>query len=538
MRGRVIVDLDRRQFLGAATVAGVAVAGVAATPAYARETGTDAHGPFALGVASGDPLPDSVILWTRVVRDPYDAASLPRRPLPVQWEVARDASFRRVVRRGVALARPELAHSVHVDVRGLEPAREYAYRFRSGRHLSPVGRTKTAPAAWADPRRLRLGIVNCQDLQNGYWPAYWHLADEDLDLVLHLGDYIYEYDPDSRFADRRHTTPDTPGLDQLSTLADYRARHAQYKTDPALQAAHRAFPWALTWDDHEVENNYADDVDEVDDTGAKRQDRAAFTAQRAHAYQAWYEHMPVRAPYHLGSPDFRIYRRFRFGRMAEMSVLDTRQYRTDQPGGFPGDFGPPEAGLLPGSLTAGPQERWLLGNLDRSRARWNVVAQQVMLAQLRFPNPTGAPVPPQLANLDQWDGYRQQRGRLLSFVEAAKVRNPVVLAGDIHSTWFSDLKKDFDDPSSATVASEFVATSMSSNFPPEYDAVLKQVNPTFNPHVRYYDGARHGYLRCELTARSWRTDERTVDSIDTRESPVRTTASYAVEDGVPGVVPA
>jgi alkaline phosphatase D len=533
------VDLDRRQFLaGAATVAGAAALGAAAAaPASARETGTDAHGPFALGVASGDPLPDSVILWTRLVRDPYDAASLPCRPLPVHWEVAKDASFRHPVRRGTALARPELAHSVHVDVRGLEPGREYAYRFRYGHHLSPVARTRTAPAAWADPARLRLGVVNCQDWQNGYWPAYWGLAEEDLDVVFHLGDYIYEYDPDSRFADRQHTTPATPGLDQLRTLADYRARHALYKSDPALQAAHRAFPWVLTWDDHEVENNYTDDVDEVDDTGPRRQTPAQFTAQRARAYQAYYEHMPVRAPYHLGSPDFRIYRRLRFGRMAEVSVLDTRQYRTDQPGGFPNDFGPPEAGLLPGTATGGPQERWLLGNLASSRARWNVVAQQIMLAQLRFPNPTGSTVPPVLANLDQWDGYRTQRTRLLRFIEAARVRNPIMLAGDIHSTWFSDLKRDFDDPTSPTVATEFVATSVSSSFPADYDAVLKQINPTFNPHVAYYQGARHGYLRCELTAESWRTDERTVATIDTRESPVSTTASYAVESGVPGLVP-
>jgi alkaline phosphatase D len=480
-----------------------------------------------------------VILWTRLVADPYDATSLPRRPLPVHWEIALDESFRRPVRRGVALARPELAHSVHVDVRGLEPAREYAYRFRHGTHLSPVGRTRTAPAPWADPARLRLGIVNCQDWQNGYWPAYWHLAEEDLDAVVHLGDYIYEYDPDSRFPDRRHTTPDTPGLDQLSTLADYRARHAQYKTDPALQAAHRAFPWILTWDDHEVENNYADDVDEVDDTGARRQDPATFTRQRARAYQAYYEHMPVRAPYHLGSPDFRIYRRLRFGRMAEVSVLDTRQYRTDQPGGFPDDFGLIEAGTgnVDGTLTGGPQERWLLGNLARSRSRWNVVAQQVMMSRIKFPNPTGAPVPPVVANLDQWDGYAPQRTRLLNFLAAARVRNPVVLAGDIHSTWFSDLKKDFDDPASPTVATEFVATSVSSDFPAAFDAPLKQVNPVLNPHVRYFDGSRRGYLRCELTAESWRTDVRTVDSIEVRESPVTTTASYAVESGVPGLVP-
>jgi alkaline phosphatase D len=536
----VIVDLDRRQFLaGAATVAGAAAVGVAAgaVPAAARTGDVDAHGPFALGVASGDPLPDSVILWTRLVRDPLDAGSLPRRPLAVQWEVAKDAGFRHPVRRGTALARPELAHSVHVDVRGLEPGREYAYRFRFGGHVSPTARTRTAPAAFADPHRLRIGIVNCQDYQNGYWPAYWSLADEDLDAVFHLGDYIYEYDPHSRFPDRQHTTPDTPGLDQLLTLSDYRDRHALYKLDPALQAAHRNFPWVLTWDDHETENNYTGLVDEVDDTGAMHQTPAQFSVERAHAYQAYFEHMPIRAPYHLGSPDFRIYRRLRFGRMAEFSVLDTRQYRTDQPGNFPTDFGLPEAGIgnATGTMTGGPQERWLKNNLATSRARWNVVAQQVMLSRIKFPNPTGAPVPAIVANLDQWDGYVPQRARLLDFIERAKVRNPIVLAGDIHSSWFSELKRDFDDPASPTVAVEFTATSVSSDFPAAFDAPLKAVNPTLNPHVRYFDGSRRGYLRCELTRDAWRTDARTADSIEVRESPTRTTASFVVEAGRPGL---
>ena len=539
----VTVELDRRQFLaGAATVAGVAAIGLAGgtTPAAAGSGDVDASGPFALGVASGDPLPDSVILWTRLVRDPLDPDSLPRRPLPVHWEIAADASFRHPVRRGTALARPEFGHSVHVDVRGLEPAREYAYRFRYQDHLSPTARTRTAPAAFADPGRLRFGIVNCQDYQNGYWPAYWSLADEDLDVVLHLGDYIYEYDPHSRFADRNHTTPDTPGLDQLLTLRDYRNRHAQYKLDPALQAAHRSFPWILTWDDHETENNYTGLVDEIDDAGPMHQDPAQFAVERSHAYQAYYEHMPIRAAYRLGSADFRIYRKLTYGRMAEFSVLDTRQYRTDQPGGFPGDFGLAEAGIanIAGTMTGGPQEQWLKGNLARSRSRWNVIAQQVMLSRIKFPNPTGAPVPPIVANLDQWDGYVPQRTRLLNFLDQARIRNPVVLAGDIHSSWFSDLKLDFDDPASKTVSVEFTATSVSSDFPAAFDAPLKAVNPTLNPHVRYFDGSRRGYLRCELTKDAWRTDARTVDSIEVRESPTRTTASFVVEAGRPGVVPA
>jgi alkaline phosphatase D len=538
-------EVDRRAFLaGAATLAGATALGMTAGAAPAVAAGSrparpDVAGSFQLGVASGDPLADSVILWTRLVRDPLDAHSLPAHPIAVEWQVAHDAQFRRIARRGVALARPEFAHSVHVDVRGLAPARDYFYRFKAGRDLSPVGRTRTASAAWTDPRQLRLGVVNCQDYQNGYWPTYWGLADEDLDVVLHLGDYIYEYDPHSAFPDRQHTTPDTPGLDQLRTLADYRNRHAQYKGDPALQAAHAAFPWIVTWDDHEVENNYADLVDEIDDTGARHQTPAELARQRAHAYQAYFEHMPIRAAYRLGSPDFRIYRRFDLGSLARVSVLDTRQYRTDQPGGFPGDLGlePFGDGNTAGTLTGGAQEEWLAGNLTRSRARWNVLAQQVMMSQTRFPNP-GGPVPPTIVNLDQWDGYAPQRARLLQFLAAAKVPNAVVLAGDIHSSWFSDLKPNFDDPASPTVAVEFTATSISSDFPAAFDGPIRAANPILNPHVKYFDGLKHGYLRCTVDRHAWQTDLRVVDSIATRDAPVRTAVSWAVESGRPGLVPA
>jgi alkaline phosphatase D len=214
-------------------------------PPRPRRGGADTAAPFPLGVASGDPLPDGVVLWTRLVRE---AEPMPDRVIPVGWQISEDERFRRVARSGVAPARPELAHSVHVDVRGLRPGRRYFYRFRSGADLSPVGRTRTT----GSDERLRLGVVSCQDFQNSYWPAYPGLSDEDLDVVLHLGDHIYEGDPNSRFADRAHTTPETPGLDQLRTLADYRARHAQYKSDPALRSAHAAHPLVSTWDDHEV----------------------------------------------------------------------------------------------------------------------------------------------------------------------------------------------------------------------------------------------------------------------------------------------
>ena len=273
-------------------------------------------------------------------------------------------------------------------------------------------------------------------------------------------------------------------------------------------------------------------------TGAKLQTPAGFAKQRAAAYQAYYEHMPIRADLRPGRADLRIFRRFDYGRLVRFHVLDTRQYRTDQPGGFPGDFGPAEAGLAntTGTLTGEDQERWLLNGLDRSPARWNVIAQQVMMSRIKFPNPAGAE-PTTLANLDQWDGYAPQRTRLLKHLHDAKVANPVVLAGDIHSSWFSELNQlDFDRPEQASVAVEFTATSVSSDFPAAYDAPIKALNPVLDPHVRYFDGSRRGYLRCTVDHHEWRTDARTVETIAVREAPVTTTASYTVESGTSTLV--
>jgi alkaline phosphatase D len=530
--------VTRRHVLaGAAVSAGaIALPLTAVDPAAAHPEVPDGGGPFALGVASGDPLPDGVILWTRLLRQ---SGALAARPVQVEWQVALDERFRRVVRSGHTVASPKLAHSVHVDVRGLWPGCEYFYRFRALGEISPVGRTRTAPPPWLDVSRLRFGIVNCQDFQNGYWPAYASLAAEYLDVVLHLGDYIYEGDPGSAFPDRLHTTPATPGLGQLQTLDDYRARHAQYKSDPALRAAHAAFPFVVTWDDHEVENNYANLIDEVDDTGPSRQTPEQFALQRAAAYQAYYEHMPIRADLRPGSPDLRIFRRFDWGRLARFNVLDTRQYRTDQPGGLPNDFGPPELGAAntAGTLTGADQERWLLAGLDHSFTRWNVIAQQVMMSRTVAFNPFGS-VPPILGNMDQWDGYAPQRTRLLQHLVDARVRNPVVLAGDIHSSWFSELRVDFSRLDQAPVAVEFTATSVSSDFPVAFDQLFRASNPVLNPHVRYFDGSRHGYLRCEVGRHAWRTDARTTDTIASRTAPTRTSASFVAESGSSTLHPA
>ncbi|HEX3157585.1 MAG TPA: alkaline phosphatase D family protein, partial [Gemmatimonadaceae bacterium] len=320
--------------------------------------------PFTLGVASGDPTPDGVVLWTRLAPDPLRGGGMPPRRVPVRWEIAADEGFARIVQRGEALALPELAHSVHVEVRGLASDRVYWYRFITGGAASPVGRTRTAPAAGARLDRFALAFASCQSYQSGYYTAHRHLANEDVNLVVFLGDYIYEGGIDQGGV-RRHTGP------EIMSLGDYRDRYALYKTDPDLQAAHAAFPWTVTTDDHEVDNNYAGEISERYDAPQ------LFLQRRAAAYQAYYEHMPLRRSSMPKGPDLPLYRRLGFGDLLELNVLDTRQYRTDQPCG---DSVTPHCAesLSPDATILGAaQERWLLDGLGASAARWNLLGNQL-----------------------------------------------------------------------------------------------------------------------------------------------------------------
>jgi alkaline phosphatase D len=525
---------------GALGLAAVACGGGASPAAPTRRPTLRAATPvpgvtdraFSLGVASGDPLPDGVVLWTRLAPEPTAGGGMPDRDVDVDWQVATDAAVGDVVAAGTAPARAAFAHSVHVEVRGLAPDRRYYYRFRAGTVLSPVGRTRTAPAAGAAPSVLTFALASCQDFQNGYWPAFDAIAADDPDLVVHVGDYIYEDDPDSRFPDRRHTTPATPGRAGLQTLADYRNRYGQYKADPALQAAHHAAPWVAAWDDHEVRNNYAGLVDESADPGAARRDTAVFARRRAAAYQAYYEHMPIRARLRPGSPDLRIYRRLTFGDLLTLNVMDTRQYRTPPAGRPAGGIGPVGAGRgnTSGTMAGGEQERWLGDGLRASRTRWNVIAQQTMMAQFRIKPGLGKPL---VANLDQNDGYVPYRNRLLSMARDSRAANPVVLSGDIHSAWVNDLRVDFDRPETPVVGTEFVCTSVSSAFP-HRDAFIRANNALLNPHVRYFHGAHRGYTLLRATPREWRAEMRVAATVDRRDAAVTTHATWVVEDGRPG----
>ncbi|RAY11667.1 alkaline phosphatase [Actinomadura craniellae] len=517
--------LNRRSLL----VGGLAAGTVAALPA-AASAATRGHGralpttPFTLGVASGDPDHDGFVLWTRLAVEPLAESGLggmPDRTYPVQWEVAADPRFRFVVRRGTASARPAAAHSVHVELNGLRPGREYWYRFKVERYVSPVGRTQTAPHPATYGAALSMAFVSCSQFEHGYFTSYRRLAEEQPDLILHLGDYQYEYRADTYTIPggniRDHHGPET------ETLAGYRQRHAQYKNDVDLQAAHAAAPWLVVWDDHEVDNNWADEVYENPQTPQPN-----FLARRAAAFQAYYENMPLRRTSVPRGIDMQLYRRVRWGRMADFHMLDTRQYRDDQ-GCGDGYRDCPEATDPQRSITGAAQEKWLIDGFRRSGARWNILGQQVFFAQRD--NNAG---PLKVTSMDAWDGYVASRDRITKGWLDAGVRNAVVLTGDVHAHWASDLKLNYDDPTSKTVGSELVATSIStggngSDSNPADHSFLK-----INPHLRFYNNQR-GYVLTKIDKSEMKADFKVVPQVTVPGAAVHTKATFVIEDRVPGL---
>jgi alkaline phosphatase D len=504
-----------------------------------------ASAPFSLGIASGDPTHHSVVLWTRLAIDPLNGGGMPPGPVEVKWKVATDAGLQHVVRRGTVIAFPEDGHSMHVSVTGLAPDRWYWYQFEIGSHVSPVGRTRTFPAPGSQPRLLRFAFVSCQHWETGFYTAWERLAQEDIDFVIHLGDYIYE-DGVSAGGVRRHV----PGSG-IKTLDDYRNRHAQYRGDANLQAAHARFPFIVTWDDHEVENNYAADLSENNEDADLANDVAPvdFRARRARAYKAYFEHMPIDLQRSPDGASLGLFRSFAWGRLAEFQVLDTRQFRSNQPCGGPKDLLAPIGDDLvvpcgeelngDGTMTGGAQEAWLLDGLQNSPARWNVIAQQVMMAAVDF-GPGLARSDPrlngvQVRNSDAWDGYVAARNRLLTFVREKAIHNLIVLTGDMHSSWVADLRADFNDPASPVIGTEFVGTSISSDFPAKLIPTIQAAlfDPA-NAHVKFFEGALRGYVRCLVTPGEWRSDYRVVDTVLRPSATIRTLRSFVVNDNVPG----
>jgi alkaline phosphatase D len=507
--------MDRRTFLSMGVMGAASLALGAGVLSGEKAQAAFPSYPFKLGVASGDPLPDGVVLWTRLAPYPLRGGGMPQSDVAVRYEVSEDAGFRRIVRTGTVIATPGLAHSVHVEVSDLQPARYYWYRFKAGSEISAVGRTKTAPAFGAAVSQMNFAFASCQNWEAGFYSAYRAMAAENLDLVVHLGDYPYE-GAGTTTGVRSHK-----GGDPI-TLADYRNRHAQYKTDPNLRAAHAAHPWMVTWDDHEVDNNYAGLV------AADGMSRTEFTRRRAAAYRAYYEHLPLRHSSLPSGASGRIYRRLTYGNLVRISALDPRQYRTDQPCGDGLKARCADALSSNATLTGPTQEGWLLDGLGSSPARWNVIAQQVVMAQYDHRSGSGG-----LFNMDAWDGYVAARNRVLGYLLNRRPSNPIVITGDVHSSWVADLKADFRNGASRTVGTEFVGTSITSRLPASAVQTIK-VARAENPHVKYFDGRPRGYVRCNINADRWRSDLRLVGSTGNPQSAVGTLASFVVQNGRPG----
>src|SRR2546426_3541064 len=511
--------MDRRAFLGAsARLAALAALGQLAGCVPTQPFKFDKD-PFALGVASGDPLADGVVLWTRLAPEPLTGGGMGSAPVEVEWLVARDDATKAVIRSGTVSALPELAPSVHVEVGGLDPDRVYWYRFRAGGAESPIGRTRTAPAAGTVPQAIRFAFASCQNYAHGYYTAHASLAREDLHAVLFLGDYIYEGTA------RGDVVREYSKRGWSYSLADYRDRYAQYKTDRDLQAAHAAFPWIVTWDDHEVENNYAGGIDRDD------QHNKAALAERAAGYQAFYEHMPVRAPRPQG-PALKLYRSFSYGGLATFFVLDTRQYRSPEvalcreldqtPSGYcPASIDPTR------TMLGADQRGWLLKGLSASASSWDFVAQSVRFAQQDSNPDLGKHT---FDGVDNWMGYVADRQSILD--QFASTKNPVVLSGDSHINFVYDLTRDFGDPTSPTVGTELLATSISSDGDPLIEQTLF-TPPVKNPQLRFFDNHR-GYVRFSLEPARLTADFRAVSTVRKPAATVSTTATFVVDDGKPG----
>lgn len=518
--------------LGTAAMAGCS-AGTGGGTGVGTDSGTDSGGSaerrngtvFTLGVASGDPGPDGMVLWTRLARDPLaedGLGGMPAGPVNVQWELATDPRFAEVLQRGEQRTDAELGYAVHVRPIGLASGREYWYRFRVGAgptaEISPSGRTRTVPAD-GELGSLTLCFTSCARYEQGLYTAYRRLAEDNPDLVACLGDYVYEYGGDEIGAPVRRVAGG-----ETRTLADYRRRYAQYHADPDLQAAHAAAPWVLVPDDHELENNWAADLPEKPDPD--------YPARRAAALRAYYENLPLPESCRPTGGSIQLYRRLNWGALAGIHLLDTRQYRGDQPCDDKYRSDCPERTDPARSMLGPAQEAWLLDGFRQSRSRWDLLAQQVFFSQVDL-----TPGAERRFNPDAWDGYVGSRDRVVDGWRSAGVRNAVVLTGDVHAHWAADVKARFDDPAAPVVGTELVTTSISSGgdgveVRADTAAVLAE-----NPHVRFFN-SRRGYVRARITPDTLTADFRVVPFVTRPDAPVETRASFVVRDRRPGLDPA
>jgi alkaline phosphatase D len=507
--------LNRRQILAGGA------ASLFAAPAILKAQSLWRHHPFSLGVASGDPAPDGFVIWTRIAPEPLSPdGGVGIGVAPVKWEVASDDRFRDIVARGEALARPELAHSVHVEVSGLQPDRPYWYRFEVQGERSIRGRARTLPAPGATPSALRFGVAGCQNYEEGYYTAFRHLAREELAFVYHYGDYIYEYGGDpvrpSFSGDIIEPVRQHAGSRNLYDIDDYRMRYAQVKMDADLQRAHAAHSFLTSLDDHEVENNWVGILPQTDVPPE------IFRLRRAQAFQAWYEHMPVRRA-SLPRPDgMQVYRSLRWGNLAEIDLLDTRQYRTDQPCNdrwAPCD----QVGGADAAVLGAEQEAWLNRNLASRDTRWNVIAQQVMMMSLdRRREPDEAPA--KVVNTDSWAGYEVPRQRLLA--RMAGLDNVVVLTGDEHQNFAGLLH----DARGRPVAAEIVATSISSGGDGWDQRNGSAHILASNPQLKFINSQR-GYVLCDLNVERCESHFMVMDQVRTPGGQISRRATATIPHG-------
>lgn len=479
---------------------------------------------FTLGVASGEPLPTSVVLWTRLAPRPVESGGgMPPQPVAVQWEIAHDRRFTQVLRRGEVIAEPARAHSVHVEVDGLQSGRQYFYRFIAAGQTSAVGRTRTAPDPKSDPGRLRVALASCQHYEMGAYTAHREIAISDVDFVLFVGDYIYETTAASRLRMRRHDI----ALEDDLTLDNYRRHYGTYKQDPDLQACHAAHPWLMTWDDHEVVNDYDGDRADI-------QPREAFLQVRAQAYQAYFEHMPIsprRAPV---GPDAMMHTRYSWGRLADLWLLDTRQFRspppcTDAPHSLYGGrllWRCEAAGDESRSMLGGPQERWLADTLAASRGAWRLIAQSTQIAPATFDTPVG-----RMQYADGWDAFPAARDRLMAAIAQPRVPDVVCLGGDVHRHVAANLRLHPTDPGSPVIASEFTTSSITTHGLSEF--ITNHIKAA-NPDLLHVRSDERGYALLDVTSEALRCDFRATSHPVRADSRFRTQASYVVERGTAG----
>ncbi|TDP97153.1 alkaline phosphatase D family protein [Labedaea rhizosphaerae] len=523
--------LDRRSFLRTAAIAGGALLVPAAIAATAS---ADAAPQFAHGVASGDPLPDGVLLWTRVTPTSDSLPGSGQGPtVDVRWDVATDSGFGSIVRSGVVTTGPERDHTVKVDVAGLSPATTYYYRFTLDGATSSIGRTRTAPAPDAAVAGLRMGLVSCANWQGGYFGSYRHLAARtDLDAILHVGDYLYEYQVGGYGARDKTIRPHVPEH-EIVTLTDYRQRHAQYKTDPDVQALHALHPWLITWDDHE----YANDTWSDGAQNHQPDTEGPWSARKAAAQQAYSEWMPVR----LG-PGNTIYRTVRWGRLAEFSLLDLRSYRSKQVTAIEGGMDDPSR-----TITGDAQMEWLKGGLASSPAQWKLVGNSVMITPIAVTGLAavvmqalgdllGIPIGGVASNADAWDGYTADRTELLSHIADNNIQNTVFLTGDIHTSWAANVPV---QKGGAAVATEFVTPSVTSdniddilNIPPRTGSLaVEAILRGYNPHVKLVELDSHGYSVVDVNAQRVQADWYYLNDRTSPTTGVKYSTSMAVASG-------